>query len=154
MSETTVDSTALLEARDVVKSFGGRPVLDGVSLTVHRGETVVIIGPSGSGKTTFLRCLNHLERIDSGSIVLDGEPVGYRQSRGRLIERSPRDVAVVRRRIGFVFQRFNLFPHMTAIDNVAVGPSKILGRPRAQCYQEARDLLASVGLADKAEARP
>jgi polar amino acid transport system ATP-binding protein len=145
---------ALLEARDVVKSFGGRPVVDGVSLTVHRGETVVIIGPSGSGKTTFLRCLNHLERIDSGSVLLDGEPVGYRQGRRGLTERSPRDVAVVRRRIGFVFQRFNLFPHLSVIDNVAIGPAKILGRSRPECYRDARDLLERVGLAEKADARP
>jgi polar amino acid transport system ATP-binding protein len=154
MSEAVPDPVVLLEARDVVKTFDGRPVIDGISLTVHRGETVVVIGPSGSGKTTFLRCLNHLERIDSGNILLDGEPVGYRLSRGRLTERSPREVAVVRRRIGFVFQRFNLFPHLSAIDNVAVGPWKILRRPRAECYQEARDLLARVGLADKADARP
>jgi polar amino acid transport system ATP-binding protein len=154
MSAPTAGSVVLLEARDVVKSFGGRPVLDEVSLTVHRGETVVIIGRSGSGKTTFLRCLNHLERIDSGSILLDGEPVGYRRGRRGLTERSPREVAVVRRRIGFVFQRFNLFPHVSVIDNVAIGPSKILGRPRSECYQEARDLLARVGLADKADARP
>ena len=154
MNDTVPGPVVLLEARDVVKSFGGRPAVDGVSLTVHRGETVVIIGPSGSGKTTFLRCLNHLVPIDSGSILLDGEPVGYRQGRRGLTERSPREVAVVRRRIGFVFQRFNLFPHLSAIENVAVGPWKILGRPRAECYREAGDLLARVGLVDKADARP
>jgi polar amino acid transport system ATP-binding protein len=144
----------LLEARDVVKRFGGRPVLDGVSLRVERGETVVIIGPSGSGKTTFLRCLNHLERIDSGTILLDGTSVGYREGRRGPVEQSPRQIALTRRRIGFVFQRFNLFAHLSALDNVAVAPRKVLGLPRPEAEARARQLLARVGLADKEASRP
>jgi polar amino acid transport system ATP-binding protein len=147
-------ASALLAAHDVVKSYGGRPVLDRVSLDVHRGETVVLIGPSGSGKTTFLRCLNHLERIDSGSILLDGTSVGYREGRNGPVELSPREIAVTRRRIGFVFQRFNLFAHMSALDNIAVGPRKILGLPKSAAEARARELLARVGLADKAASRP
>ena len=144
----------LLEARDVVKRFGGRPVLDGVSLRVARGETVVIIGPSGSGKTTFLRCLNHLERIDSGAVLLDGTSVGYREGRRGPVEQSPREIALTRRRIGFVFQRFNLFPHLSALDNVAVAPRRVLGLPQPEAEARARQLLARVGLADKEASRP
>ncbi|HEY6797108.1 MAG TPA: amino acid ABC transporter ATP-binding protein [Kineosporiaceae bacterium] len=148
------ESPVLLEARQVVKSFGGRPVLDGVSLQVHRGETVVIIGPSGSGKTTFLRCLNHLERIDSGEVLLGGTSVGYRQGRRGPVELSPREIALTRRRIGFVFQRFNLFAHLSALENVAVGPHRVLGLSRPQAEGRARDLLTRVGLADKEASRP
>lgn len=144
----------LLEARDVVKRFGGRPVLDGVSLRVERGETVVIIGPSGSGKTTFLRCLNHLERIDSGAVLLDGTSVGYREGRRGPVEQSPREIATTRRRIGFVFQRFNLFAHLSALDNVALAPRKVLGVPRPEAEAHARRLLARVGLTDKEASRP
>jgi polar amino acid transport system ATP-binding protein len=144
----------LLEARDVVKRFGGRPVIDGVSLRVERGETVVIIGPSGSGKTTFLRCLNHLERIDAGEVLLDGVSVGYREGRLGPVELSPREVALTRRRIGFVFQRFNLFAHLSALDNVAVAPRRVLGLPREEAEARARQLLARVGLADKEASRP
>jgi polar amino acid transport system ATP-binding protein len=144
----------LLEARDIVKRFGGRPVLDGVSLRVERGETVVIIGPSGSGKTTFLRCLNHLERIDSGAVLLDGTSVGYRDGRRGPVELSPREIALTRRRIGFVFQRFNLFAHLSALDNVAVAPRKVLGLPREEAEAHARQLLARVGLGDKEASRP
>jgi polar amino acid transport system ATP-binding protein len=144
----------LLEARDVVKRFGGRPAVDGVSMQVRRGETVVIIGPSGSGKTTFLRCLNHLERIDEGDVLLDGTSVGYREGPRGPVELSPREVAVTRRRIGFVFQRFNLFAHLSALDNVALAPRNLLGLSRPDAEERARQLLARVGLADKEASRP
>ena len=144
----------LLEARDVVKRFGDRPAVDGVSMQIRRGETVVIIGPSGSGKTTFLRCLNHLERIDEGEVLLDGTSVGYREGRRGPVELSPRQVAVTRRRIGFVFQRFNLFAHLNALDNVALAPRNLLGLSREEAEARASQLLARVGLADKEASRP
>jgi polar amino acid transport system ATP-binding protein len=147
-------ASVLLEARDVVKRFGGRPAVDGVSMQIRRGETVVIIGPSGSGKTTFLRCLNHLERIDDGDVLLDGTSVGYREGPRGPVELSPREVAVTRRRIGFVFQRFNLFAHLSALDNVALAPRNLLGLSRPEAEARARQLLARVGLADKEASRP
>jgi polar amino acid transport system ATP-binding protein len=153
--ERSTDDRPVLEARDVVKSFGSNRVLDGVSMTVRPREAVVMIGPSGSGKTTFLRCLNHLESIDAGTIHVLGEPVGYRESPdGRLKEEGPRTVARRRRQIGFVFQRFNLFPHLSALDNIAVPPVKVLGLPKDEARDRARELLARVGLADKEASRP
>ena len=144
----------LLEARDVVKRFGDRPAVDGVSMQIHRGETVVIIGPSGSGKTTFLRCLNHLEPIDAGDVLLEGTSVGYREGRRGPVELSPREVAITRRRIGFVFQRFNLFAHLSALDNIALAPRNLLGLSRSDAEARAGQLLARVGLADKEASRP
>jgi polar amino acid transport system ATP-binding protein len=144
----------VLSARGVVKRFGDLRVLDGVSMDVRAGEVVVIIGPSGSGKTTFLRCVNHLERIDEGEILVHGRPVGYRSSTSRPVEERPKVVAERRRNIGFVFQRFNLFPHLTALENVAAAPVKVLGTPKAAAREQAHALLARVGLADKASARP
>jgi polar amino acid transport system ATP-binding protein len=152
--EMEQEQAVILEARDVVKSFGSLKVVDSVSMTVQRQEVVVIIGPSGSGKTTFLRCLNHLEPIDSGSVRVLGEPVGYKEAKEGLVEESPRAVARRRRKIGFVFQRFNLFPHLSALDNVAVAPMRVLGVDRDQAYDEARELLARVGLSDKEGTRP
>jgi polar amino acid transport system ATP-binding protein len=145
---------AVLEARDVTKSFGAIRVLDGISMSVAHREAVVVIGPSGSGKTTFLRCLNHLESIDSGSIHVLGEPVGYKEGQGQLIEEGPRTIARRRRQIGFVFQRFNLFPHLSALDNIALAPVKVLGVSKDESRQRARELLQRVGLADKEAARP
>jgi polar amino acid transport system ATP-binding protein len=150
----SADLSAVMSARGVVKRFGDLTVLNGVSMDVQPREVVVMIGPSGSGKTTFLRCLNHLERIDEGTILVHGSPVGYRPRPGRPVEERPKVVAKRRRNIGFVFQRFNLFPHLTALENVAVGPVKVLGAPKAAAREQARDLLARVGLADKATARP
>lgn len=144
----------VLEARDITKSFGQFRALNGISLAVGQQEAVVVIGPSGSGKTTFLRCLNHLESIDSGEILVLGESVGYREKRGRLVEDSPRRVARRRRAIGFVFQRFNLFPHLTALENIVAAPNKVLKVPKAQARAEARELLRRVGLADKEAAYP
>jgi polar amino acid transport system ATP-binding protein len=123
-------------------------------MDVRAREVVVVIGPSGSGKTTFLRCLNHLERIDEGEILVHGSPVGYRSGADRPVEERPRVIAERRRNIGFVFQRFNLFPHLNALENVAVAPVKVLGVPKAEARDQAHALLARVGLADKASARP
>ena len=148
------DGRVLLEARDVVKRFGDNTVLDGVSLQVHHGETVVIIGPSGSGKTTFLRCLNHLERIDAGEVLLEGTSYGIGVGSHWPVELPPREIAVTRRRIGFVFQRFNLFAHLSALDNVTLAPRNLLGLSRPDAEERGRQLLARVGLADKAASRP
>lgn len=144
----------VLSARDVVKSFGSTRVLNGVSLDVRRGEAVVIIGPSGSGKTTFLRCINHLEPIDRGRIHVNGQPVGYREGDDGPAERTPRAVAKSRRNIGFVFQKFNLFPHLTALENVSVAPIRVLGVPKKQARDDARALLDRVGLASKESSYP
>jgi polar amino acid transport system ATP-binding protein len=148
------DPSAVVSARGVVKCFGATRVLDGVSLDVRSREVVVMIGPSGSGKTTFLRCVNHLERIDEGEILVHGSRVGYRPGPGRPVEERPKVIADRRRNIGFVFQRFNLFPHLTALENVAVAPVKVLGVPKVDARDQAHALLARVGLADKASARP
>ncbi|MFF7391801.1 amino acid ABC transporter ATP-binding protein [Streptomyces scabiei] len=150
--ETT--TTAVMSARGVVKHFGGVRVLDGVSMDVMAGEVVVVVGPSGSGKTTFLRCLNHLETMDEGEILVHGRPVGYRPGSGRPVEERPKVVAERRRDIGFVFQRFNLFPHLTALENVAVAPARVLGLSKAEARERAHALLARVGLAHKASSRP
>jgi polar amino acid transport system ATP-binding protein len=148
------DPSAVMSARGVVKRFGDVSVLNGVSMDVRSREVVVLIGPSGSGKTTFLRCLNHLERIDEGEILVHGSPVGYRPGTGRPVEERPRVIAERRRNIGFVFQRFNLFPHLNALDNVAVAPVHVLGTSKAEAREQAHALLARVGLADKASVRP
>ena len=148
------DPSAVMSARGVVKRFGRVSVLNGVSMDVRSREVVVLIGPSGSGKTTFLRCLNHLERIDEGEILVHGSRVGYRPGPGRPVEERPRVIAERRRNIGFVFQRFNLFPHLTALENVAAAPVNVLGVSKAEAREQAHALLARVGLADKASARP
>lgn len=144
----------IVAARNVVKRFGNLTVLDGVSLDVSKGQVIVIIGPSGSGKTTFLRCINHLEKIDEGEILVCGRRVGYREGTDQTIEESPSNIARKRRNIGFVFQHFNLFPHMSALDNIATAPTKVLGLPKHEAYERANELLGQVGLADKANAHP
>ena len=154
-SPTRPGAAAAVAATAVVKRFGALEVLRGVSLEVARGEVVVIIGPSGSGKTTFLRCINHLEKVDSGRICVNGQLIGYRErADGRLREASRRQIAERRAEIGFVFQSFNLFPHMTALMNVACGPLRVKRMPRQRSLDEAAALLERVGLADKLEARP
>jgi polar amino acid transport system ATP-binding protein len=144
----------VVRAEDVGKRFGRLQVLKGVSLEVGRGETLCLIGPSGSGKTTLIRCINHLERIDSGRIEVNGHLIGYRERDGQLIEDSQRSIARQRARIGMVFQRFNLFPHKTALENVTEAPISVLGLSKEQATAEAETLLARVGLADKRNAYP
>jgi polar amino acid transport system ATP-binding protein len=144
----------LVEARGVAKHFVALRVLQGIDLTVERGEVVVLLGPSGSGKSTFLRCINHLERIDGGELAVDGELVGYRRVGHRLFELTERETAKKRAEIGMVFQRFNLFPHMTAIGNIVEAPIRVRKVGKAQAYADARTLLGRVGLADKADAYP
>ncbi len=144
----------VMHAEDVHKRFGKVEALKGVSLDVRKGETVCIIGPSGSGKTTFLRCINHLEKIDSGRIEVNGRLIGYRQRNGKLVEDSDRNIARQRRQIGMVFQRFNLFPHKTALENVIEGPVHVLGIPEEEAVDKARMLLGRVGLADKVDTYP
>jgi polar amino acid transport system ATP-binding protein len=141
----------LLEARRLFKSFGPREVLRAASLSVNEGETVVVIGPSGSGKTTLLRCLNWLETPDAGSISLRGESVG-RDDQGRA--RGEAELSAQRSRIGFVFQRFNLFAHLSALDNVAMGPRRVLKLSPAEARERARAELARVHLADHVDKRP
>jgi polar amino acid transport system ATP-binding protein len=144
----------VLRATGVQKHFGRLSVLKGVSLELSRGEVVCLIGPSGSGKTTFLRCINHLEKIDDGRIEVDGELIGYRERRGKLIEDSERAIARRRSRIGMVFQRFNLFPHMTALENVIEAPVHVLGLPKQRAVTEAEQFLERVGLRDKRDVYP
>ncbi|HEY8631481.1 MAG TPA: amino acid ABC transporter ATP-binding protein [Gaiellaceae bacterium] len=149
----TADAT-IMRAEDVVKRFGRLEVLKGVSLEVHSGETVCIIGPSGSGKTTFIRCINHLEKIDSGLIEVNGHLIGYRKQNGELVEDSEKNIAKQRCEIGMVFQRFNLFPHKTALENVIEAPVCVRKLPKGQAIQEGEALLARVGLADKRDTYP
>jgi polar amino acid transport system ATP-binding protein len=144
----------LVEARSVHKSFGALEVLKGIDMDVDAGSVTCIMGPSGSGKSTFLRCINHLERIDAGEIHLDGELLGYRLVGDVLHEMRPREIARQRAKVGMVFQRFNLFPHMTALENVVEGPRRALRKPKAEAEQRGMELLARVGLAGKAQAYP
>jgi ABC-type polar amino acid transport system ATPase subunit len=141
-------------AEQVTKSFGSNEVLKGISLEVKRGEVMCLVGPSGSGKSTFLRCINHLEVLSAGRLSVDGELIGYREANGKLYEMAPKEAAKQRRDIGMVFQRFNLFPHMTALQNVMEAPLRVKGLPKAKVESTARDLLARVGLADRADYYP
>ncbi|WP_328723656.1 amino acid ABC transporter ATP-binding protein [Streptomyces sp. NBC_00247] len=140
----------MVKAEGVHKSYGPAHVLKGIDLEVAPGEVFCLIGPSGSGKSTFLRCINHLEKINAGRLSVDGELVGYREHGGKLYELKDREVALRRRDIGMVFQRFNLFPHMTAVENVMEAPVQVLRLPRAEARERAERLLDRVGLADKA----
>ncbi|MCM2389812.1 amino acid ABC transporter ATP-binding protein [Streptomyces albipurpureus] len=147
----------VLRARGVRKKFGDIEVLRGIDLEVRPGEVLCVIGPSGSGKSTLLRCFNHLERIDAGRIWVNGELIGYEQhgaSEGTLRERRPRDVRRQRERIGMVFQRFHLFPHRTAVQNVMEGPVTVKGLKWAHAQRQASELLDRVGLADRADHYP
>src|SRR5262245_37533553 len=145
----------MVDARNVHKSFHRNEVLRGITMQVQRGEVVVIIGPSGSGKTTFLRCINHLEKISGGRIYIDGKLIGYRETAdGKLAEDSEKNIARLRSEIGMVFQRFNLFPHMTALQNVCEAPIQVKGMPRAHAQAKAQALLKKVGLEQKAGAYP
>jgi len=143
-----------VSAQEVHKSFGDTHVLKGIDLEVRRGEVSCLLGPSGSGKSTFLRCINHLESIDSGRIEVDGTLIGYREHGERLHELKPAEAAAQRENIGMVFQRFNLFPHMTALENITCAPVFVKRAQRAEARQRALELLDRVGLADKADAYP
>ncbi len=149
-----MSTVPMVQCIDVHKRFGRLEVLRGVSMVVDCREVVVLIGPSGSGKTTLLRCINHLEALDSGRIYVDGELVGYREKDGRLLEDSEREVARRRAAIGMVFQRFNLFPHLTALGNVIEAPMRVKKLPRRQAEEMGRALLHKVGLGDKLGAYP
>ncbi|MFJ5253992.1 amino acid ABC transporter ATP-binding protein [Pseudomonas sp. NPDC088414] len=141
----------IIEALNIHKAFGDLQILKGISLQVRRGEVVVLIGASGSGKTTLIRCINLLEDIQGGEIRVNGQPMGYRtRADGSLVRDSERNIARQRRDIGMVFQRFNLFPHMTALVNIIEAPIQVLGVPRQAALDQAHALLKRVGLADKA----
>ncbi|MFD7948428.1 amino acid ABC transporter ATP-binding protein [Streptomyces sp. NPDC059744] len=142
--------TAMVKAEGVHKSFGPIEVLKGIDLEVAPREVFCLIGPSGSGKSTFLRCINHLEKINAGRLHVDGDLVGYRQNGNKLHELRDSEVALKRRDIGMVFQRFNLFPHMTALENVMEAPVQVKGETKAVARERAGKLLDRVGLADKA----
>ena len=148
------ETDTVVEATGVEKWFGKLHVLKGVSLTVRRREVVVICGPSGSGKTTFIRCINHLEKIQKGRIFVNGHLIGYREENGKLIEDREQNIATQRQEIGMVFQRFNLFPHMTALGNIIEAPIRVRGVAEAEAIETGRALLSRVGLAHKADVYP
>jgi polar amino acid transport system ATP-binding protein len=147
-------SEPMVKVRDVRKSYNGIEVLKGVDLSVARGEVTCLIGPSGSGKSTLLRCINHLEKHDSGELRVDGELVGYEARNGKLYELTDKRVCENRSRIGMVFQRFNLFQHLSVLDNVTIGQMKVRGASREDANKKARELLARVGLQDKEKNYP
>jgi polar amino acid transport system ATP-binding protein len=144
----------MVRADNVHKSFGQLEVLKGIDLVVKQGEVCCVLGPSGSGKSTFLRCINHLEKINAGRILVDGDLVGYRERGGKLHELGEKDVAKQRRSIGMVFQRFNLFPHMTVVQNVMEAPCRVKRESRSEVRERALALLDRVGLGDKTDAYP
>lgn len=148
------DAVVMVQAENVHKAFGHLEVLRGVDLEVRAGEVCCVLGPSGSGKSTFLRCINHLEKINGGRIWVDGELVGYRERGGKLHELREKEVAARRRAIGMVFQRFNLFPHMTALENVIEAPVRVRRESRTQARERGVELLERVGLADKISTYP
>ena len=147
-------SDLMVNADHVRKHYGALEVLKGINLEVGPREVVCLIGPSGSGKSTFLRCINHLERIDGGRLYVDGELVGYRQENGKVYELNESQIASKRAEIGMVFQRFNLFPHMTALGNVVEAPIRVKGIRKRDAQDQARELLKRVGLEDKVDEYP
>jgi polar amino acid transport system ATP-binding protein len=150
----SVEERPMLEISGISKRFGAVQVLRDVSLSVAPGEVVVVIGPSGSGKTTLLRCINLLENYERGTIMVDGEPIGYRLNGTERVRMSERDIAAARAKIGMVFQSFNLFPHMTVLQNIVAAPVPVKGVARAQAEARAGELLAMVGLSDRASEYP
>jgi polar amino acid transport system ATP-binding protein len=144
----------MVRAVSVHKNFGSLTVLKGIDLTVDAGQVMCLVGPSGSGKTTFLRCINHLEQVSAGRLYVDGVLVGYEERGDKLHEIHPRDAARQRRDIGMVFQHFNLFPHMTAIENIIEAPIRVKKQSKETATANARRLLAQVGLAEKEQTYP
>jgi polar amino acid transport system ATP-binding protein len=144
----------MIRCEDVHKRFGRTEVLRGITCDIAKGEVVVVAGPSGSGKSTLLRCINHLERVDKGRIYVDGQPVGYRDVNGKFVEKSEREVARMRAAIGMVFQRFNLFPQLTALGNVIDAPIHVRKIGRSQAVEAGRAMLQKVGLGDKLDSYP
>jgi polar amino acid transport system ATP-binding protein len=154
LAKTPASDTPMVQATKVHKRFGGVHVLKGIDLTVQPGEVACLIGPSGSGKTTMLRCINHLEQITGGRLYVDGVLMGYRDRGDKLHELHPREAAKQRRDIGMVFQQFNLFPHMTAIENIIEAPTRVKRVGKRQAVESARKLLDRVGLAEKEKVYP
>ena len=154
MNKTEMAPGVMVQARDIRKSFGSTEVLKGVSLDIHKGEVVAVIGPSGSGKSTFLRCLNHLEVIDSGSVTVDGASVVSNNAQGVAQYVPDAQLRPILRRMGMVFQSFNLFPHLTVLRNVSLAQIRTLGRSAQEADARSLQLLDRVGLADKANAYP
>jgi len=144
----------IVKVEGIHKSFGRLEVLKGISMSVNQGEMFVLIGPSGSGKSTLLRCVNHLEKIDAGRIWVDGDLVGYRQAGEKLHELRDSEIVDSRAKIGMVFQHFNLFPHMTALENVALAPRIVLDRKPDEARRRASEVLDRVGLSDKVDEYP
>ncbi|MGE4537323.1 MAG: amino acid ABC transporter ATP-binding protein [Desulfovibrio sp.] len=144
----------MLRTVNVHKSYGDHEILKGVSLEVHRGEVLCLLGPSGSGKSTFLRCINHLETINAGRIYVDGTLIGFDERKGRLYEQSEKELCKIRTRIGMVFQNFNLFPHMTVLENIIEGPVTVKKEDPRKMRRRAHALLAQVGLRDWADRFP
>ena len=144
----------MVRALSVRKRYGSNEVLKGITLDVSKGEVLCLLGPSGSGKSTFLRCINHLETINGGRIYVGDQLIGYREAHGQLHELHPKDIAAQRRNIGMVFQRFNLFPHLTAIENILEAPMGVAGVPKAEALTRAQALLKRVGLEDRANHYP
>lgn len=143
-----INTSPLLSVRNIVKHFGDRTVLDGVSFDVEKGQVFCLLGPSGSGKSTILRCIDYLEPIQGGEIWLEGQRIGYSEHRGKLLPSTDNEASVMRTRIGMVFQHFNLFPHLTALENVALAPRRVKKMNRQEAEVRAKEVLNSVGLAD------
>jgi polar amino acid transport system ATP-binding protein len=144
----------MLDARSIRKSFGSNEVLKGITLSIEKGQVLCLLGPSGSGKSTFLRCINHLETINGGRLYVDGELMGFEERGDAIYELKPKEVALQRSEIGMVFQRFNLFPHLTALQNVIEAPIGVLKVSKDEATKTALELLAQVGLSDKADHYP
>lgn len=149
-----MNNKKMIIAKDIIKFFGHNLILDKLSLEVDKGEVVVIIGPSGSGKSTFLRCLNHLEKINSGYIEIDGFVIEDKRLHEKHKKHNYKDIARFCSRIGMVFQRFNLFPHMSALENVTIGPVIVNNVPKEEAIKIGLELLEKVGLKDKADSYP
>jgi len=150
----TTNSEFMVQAQNVRKSFGAHEVLKGISLTVAHGEVMCLVGPSGSGKSTFLRCINHLEVVNGGRLLVDGELIGYRDGGDKLFELKASEAALQRRDIGMVFQKFNLFPHLTALENVIEAPVRVKKLSRSDAIARGKELLTRVGLGSKFDAYP